>query len=49
MQPHELKEYIYNNNKIAFVLESIGVHDVREMTTESEVVRQSMKETIICL
>lgn len=34
MQPHELKEYIYNNNKIAFVLESIGVHNIREMTTE---------------
>lgn len=34
MQPYELKEYIYNNNKIEEILESIGVHDIKEMSTE---------------
>lgn len=34
MQPYELKEYIYNNNKIEQILENIGVHDIREMPTE---------------
>lgn len=34
MQPFELKEYIYNNDKIGEVLQSIGVHSIKEMPSE---------------
>ena len=34
MQPYDLKRYIFENNKIEEVLESIGVHNIKEMPTE---------------
>lgn len=34
MRPYELKKYIFDNEKIEFVLESIGVHNIKERINE---------------